>query len=97
MKNIKYTSIRGIDITGCETIKEIINVLEEDYYITQVFSYLNDEEKMKYCYKINRLYFLDYMKTLDKKTQKEVITMHIDNLKKDHLLINMQLNQKKHI
>lgn len=52
---------------------------------------------MKYCYKINRLYFLDYMKTLDKKTQKEVITMHIDNLKKDHLLINMQLNQKKHI
>ena len=31
------------------------------------------------------------------KTQKEVITMHIDNLKKDHLLINMQLNQKKHI
>lgn len=41
---------------------------------------------MKYCYKINRIYFLDYMKTLDKKTQKEVITMHIDNLKKDYII-----------
>lgn len=87
-KIAKYTSIRGIDITGCETIEDLITTLEKEdsYYITQVFIYLNDEEKMKYCYKINRIYFLDYMKTLDKKTQKEVITMHIDNLKKDYII-----------
>lgn len=87
-KILKYTSIRGIDITGCETIEDLITTLEKEdsYYITQVFIYLNDEEKMKYCYKINRIYFLDYMKTLDKKTQKEVITMHIDNLKKDYII-----------
>lgn len=87
-KIAKYTSKRGIDITGCETIEDLITTLEKEdsYYITQVFIYLNDEEKMKYCYKINRIYFLDYMKTLDKKTQKEVITMHIDNLKKDYII-----------
>ena len=87
-KIAKYTSIRGIDITGCGTIEDLITTLEKEdsYYITQVFIYLNDEEKMKYCYKINRIYFLDYMKTLDKKTQKEVITMHIDNLKKDYII-----------
>lgn len=87
-KIAKYTSIRGIDITGCETIEDLITTLEKEdsYYITQVFIYLNDEEKMKYCYKINRIYFLDYMKTLDKKNQKEVITMHIDNLKKDYII-----------
>lgn len=87
-KIAKYTSIRGIDITGCETIEDLITTLEKEdsYYITQVFIYLNDEDKIKYCYKINRIYFLDYMKTLDKKTQKEVITMHIDNLKKDYII-----------
>lgn len=87
-KIAKYTSIRGIDITGCETIEDLITTLEKEdsYYITQVFIYLNDEEKMKYCYKINRIYFLDYMKTLDKKNQKEVITMHIDNIKKDYII-----------
>lgn len=87
-KIAKYTSKRGIDITGCETIEDLITTLEKEdsYYITQVFIYLNDEEKMKYCYKINSIYFLDYMKTLDKKTQKEVITMHIDNLKKDYII-----------
>lgn len=87
-KIAKYISKRGIDITGCETIEDLITTLEKEdsYYITQVFIYLNDEEKMKYCYKINRIYFLDYMKTLDKKTQKEVITMHIDNLKKDYII-----------
>lgn len=51
-KILKYTSIRGIDITGCETIKDLITILEKDYYITQVFTYLNDEEKIKYCYKL---------------------------------------------
>lgn len=87
-KIAEYTSIRGIDITGCETIEDLITTLEKEdtFYITQVFTYLNDEEKMKYCYKINRIYFLDYMKTLDKKTQKEVITMHIDNLKNDYII-----------
>ena len=87
-KIAKYTSIRGIDITGCETIEDLITTLEKEdsYYITQVFIYLNDEDKIKYCYKINRIYFLDYMKTLDKKTQKEVIKMHIDNLKKDYII-----------
>lgn len=87
-KIAKYISKRGIDITGCETIEDLITTLEKEdsYYITQVFIYLNDEEKMKYCYKINRIYFLDYLKTLDKKTQKEVITMHIDNLKKDYII-----------
>lgn len=72
-KIAKYTSIRGTDITGCETIEDLITTLEKEdsYYITQVFIYLNDEEKMKYCYKINRIYFLDYMKTLDKKLKKK--------------------------
>lgn len=87
-KILKYTSIRGIDITGCETIKDIINVLEEEdtYYVTHIFTYLSDNDKIKYCYKINRIYFLDYMKSLDKTIQKEVITMHIDNLKKDYII-----------
>lgn len=87
-KIVEYTSIRGIDITGCETIEDLITTLEKEdtFYITQVFTYLNDEEKMKYCYKINKIYFLDYMKTLDKTTQKRVITMHIDNLKNDYII-----------
>jgi len=51
-KIAKYISKRGIDIIGCETIKDLITILEKDYYITQVFTYLNDEEKMKYCYKL---------------------------------------------
>lgn len=87
-KIAEYTSIRGIDITGCETIEDLITTLEKEdtFYITQVFTYLNDEEKMKYCYKINKIYFLDYMKTLDKTTQKRVITMHIDNLKNDYII-----------
>ncbi len=42
---------------------------------------------MKYCYKINRIYFLDYMKTLDKTTQKKVIKMHIDNLKINYIIV----------
>lgn len=67
-KIAKYTSLRGIDITGCETIEDLIAVLEniDSFYVTQVFTYLTDDDKMKYCYKINRIYFLDYMKTLDK-------------------------------
>lgn len=46
-KIAKYTSIRGIDITGCETIEHLITTLEKEdtFYITQVFIYLNEEEK----------------------------------------------------
>ena len=53
-KILKYTSIRGIDITGFETIKDIINVLEDEdtYYVTHIFTYLSDNDKIKYCYKI---------------------------------------------
>lgn len=88
-KILKYTSIRGIDITGCETIKDIINVLEEEdtYYVTHVFTYLSDNDKIKYCYKIYRDYFLDYMKSLDKTTQKKVIKMHVDNLKINYIIV----------
>lgn len=87
-KILKYTSIRGIDITGCETIKDIINVLEEDtYYVTHIFTYLSDNDKIKYCYKIYRDYFLDYMKSLDKTTQKKVIKMHKDNLRIDYIIV----------
>lgn len=88
-KIAKYTSIRGIDITGCETIKDIINVLEEEdtYYVTHIFTYLSDNDKIKYCYKIYRNYFLDYMKSLDKTTQKKVIKMHKDNLRIDYIIV----------
>lgn len=88
-KIAKYTSIRGIDITGCETIKDIINVLEEEdtYYVTHIFTYLSDNDKIKYCYKIYRDYFLDYMKSLDKTTQKKVIKMHKDNLRIDYIIV----------
>ena len=88
-KILKYTSIRGIDITGCETIKDIINVLEEEdtYYVTHIFTYLSDNDKIKYCYKIYRDYFLDYMKSLDKTTQKKVIKMHKDNLRIDYIIV----------
>ena len=70
-KILKYTSIRGIDITGFETIKDIINVLEDEdtYYVTHIFTYLSDNDKIRQNH------------------SKKVIKMHIDNLKINYIIV----------